>query len=60
VILHAGITLRHPKRLKSLFYQPLIALSDSSEFTAVSRGQIAPLNDEPCPYDSEMGVQMGV
>mgnify|MGYP000523644988 CR=1 FL=1 len=59
MIVHAGITLRRSKRLKSQLYSPLIALSCCSEFIAASRGYIAPLTSERCPRDSEMGVLLG-
>ncbi len=59
MILHAGITLRRSKRLKSQLYSPLIALSRFSEFIAASRRYITPLAGRRCPSDNDMGVRMG-
>ena len=60
VIVHAGITLRRSKRLKSQLYSPLIARSCVFELIASSREYMAAVASERCPRGSEMGVHMGV
>ena len=59
VIPHAGITFGRSKRLKSQLYSPLIALPCCFEFIAASRGHIAPLASEPCPWDIALGYFWG-
>ena len=60
VIVHAGITFRRSKCLKSQFYSPLIALSCFSQSIVASHGHIAAFAGEHYSCDIDMGVQMGV